>query len=120
MACGKLLDTTGFGPVEDCSRLYFRHCGYSCPLIQQFRPDIYQSLTEISCDGVKSWAFPRLLSCVTDTPRRAPRKFMLWLKSVIGTALWCWWQVPARRSNGASGRFELDWRLGRLGSSLVF
>ena len=45
---------------------------------------------------------------------------MLWLKSVIGTALWCWWQVPARRSNGASGRFELDWRLGRLGSSLVF
>jgi hypothetical protein len=22
---------------------------------------------------------------------------MLWLESVIGTALWCWWQVPARR-----------------------
>jgi hypothetical protein len=57
---------------------------------------------------------------VTDTPRRAPRRFMLWLESVIGTALWCWWQVPARRSNGASGRFELDWRLGRLGSSLMF
>jgi hypothetical protein len=37
---------------------------------------------------------------------------MLWLESVIGTALWCWWQVPARRYNGASGRFELDWRLG--------
>jgi hypothetical protein len=37
---------------------------------------------------------------------------MLWLESVIGTALWCWWQVPARRVNGASGRFELDWRLG--------
>ena len=37
---------------------------------------------------------------------------MLWLESVIGTALWCWWQVPARRANGASGRFELDWRLG--------
>ena len=29
---------------------------------------------------------------------------MLWLESVIGTAFWCWWQVPARRSNGASGR----------------
>ena len=39
---------------------------------------------------------------------------MLWLESVIGTALWCWWQVPARRVNGASGRFELDWRLGAL------
>ena len=35
--------------------------------------------------------------CVNDTPRRAPRGFMLWLESVIGTALWCWWQVPARR-----------------------
>jgi hypothetical protein len=22
---------------------------------------------------------------------------MLWLELVIGTALWCWWQVPARR-----------------------
>jgi len=22
---------------------------------------------------------------------------MLWLESVIGTALWCCWQVPARR-----------------------
>jgi hypothetical protein len=19
---------------------------------------------------------------------------MLWLESIIGTALWCWWQVP--------------------------
>jgi hypothetical protein len=37
---------------------------------------------------------------------------MLWLESVIGTAVWCCWQVPARRYNGASGRFELDWRLG--------
>jgi hypothetical protein len=39
----------------------------------------------------------RLLVCVNDTQGRAPRGFMLWLKSVIGTALWCWWQVPARR-----------------------
>ena len=22
---------------------------------------------------------------------------MLWLEPVIGTAPWCWWQVPARR-----------------------
>jgi hypothetical protein len=34
---------------------------------------------------------------------------MLWLESVIGTVLWCWWQVPARR---------LQRRVGAL-SSLV-
>ncbi len=33
---------------------------------------------------------------------------MLWLESVIGTAYWCWWQVPARRFNGASGRLRCD------------
>ena len=45
---------------------------------------------------------------------------MLWLELVIGTALWCWWQVPARRVNGASGRFELDWRLGALAAQSHF
>jgi hypothetical protein len=33
---------------------------------------------------------------------------MLWLESVIGTACWCWWQAPARRFNGASGRSRCD------------
>ena len=44
---------------------------------------------------------------------------MLWLESVIGTALWCWWQVPARRFQRRVGRFELDWRLSALPSSLM-
>src|SRR6187549_1054798 len=77
-------------------------------------------MPELSGEGVESWTFARLLSCVTDTPGRAPRRFMLWLESVIGTALWCWWQVPARRVNGASGRFELDWRLGALAAQSHF
>src|ERR1700730_7891867 len=43
---------------------------------------------------------------VNDTPRRAPRRFMLWAESVIGTftSPWCWWQVPARGYRRGSGR----------------
>src|SRR3954447_23792330 len=64
-------------------------------------------MPELSGEGVKSWTFARLLSGVTDTLRRAPRRFMLWLESVIGTAFWCWWQVPARRLETA-GRGAQD------------
>jgi hypothetical protein len=34
-----------------------------------------------------------------------------WLEPVVGTAPWCWWQVPARLRAGLA--------LGRLGSSLM-
>jgi hypothetical protein len=37
---------------------------------------------------------------------------MLWLESVIGTVVWCWRQVPARRYTARRDAFELDWRLG--------
>jgi len=36
---------------------------------------------------------------------------MLWLELVIGTARWCWWQVPARRYQrrvGALRAWQLD------------
>src|SRR6266536_457223 len=39
---------------------------------------------------------------------------MLWLKSVIGTALWCWWQVPARRFERRVGALRAGLALGRL------
>jgi hypothetical protein len=39
---------------------------------------------------------------------------MLWLESVIGTALWCCWQVPARRSERRVGALRAG--LARLGA----
>ncbi len=42
---------------------------------------------------------------------------MLWLESVIGTALWCWWQVPARRYQRRVGALRAGLALKRLGSS---
>jgi hypothetical protein len=44
---------------------------------------------------------------------------MLWLEPVIGTAPWCWWQVPARRSQRRVGTLRAGLALGRLGSSLM-
>jgi hypothetical protein len=35
---------------------------------------------------------------------------MLWLETVIGTALWCWWQVPARRYQRRVGTLRA-WQL---------
>jgi hypothetical protein len=35
---------------------------------------------------------------------------MLWLQSVIGTVLWCWWQVPARRYQRRVGALRA-WQL---------
>ena len=37
---------------------------------------------------------------------------MLWLESVIGTALWCWWQVPARRFQRRVGALRAGLALG--------
>ena len=37
---------------------------------------------------------------------------MLWLESVIGTALWCWWQVPARRYQRRVGALRAGLALG--------
>jgi hypothetical protein len=41
---------------------------------------------------------------------------MLWLESVIGTALWCWWQVPARRFERRVGALRAGLALERLAS----
>ena len=43
---------------------------------------------------------------------------MLWLEPVIGTAPWCWWQVPARRYQRRVGVLRARLTVGRLGSSL--
>ena len=37
---------------------------------------------------------------------------MLWLESVIGTVLWCWWQVPARRGKRRVGALRAGLALG--------
>ena len=37
---------------------------------------------------------------------------MLWLDTVIGTALWCWWQVPARRGKRRVGALRAGLALG--------
>ena len=43
---------------------------------------------------------------------------MLWLESVIGTALWCWWQVPARRYQRRVGALRAGLALEGLASYL--
>ena len=37
---------------------------------------------------------------------------MLWLDTVIGTALWCWWQVPTRRFQRRVGALRAGLALG--------
>src|SRR6187455_3196914 len=70
-------------------------------------------MRELSGEDAK-WTFAQLPSCVIDTAGRAPRRFMLWLESVIGTAFWCWWQVPARRFERRVGALRTGLALERL------